>query len=139
MDIIRIDATNSSVLEHVDVDVFDHEVVPRFLVPYLERNGNGMFVALDAGIVIGQIRGIVHMQPDCASQLFVENLGITPARKRLGIATLLMEALIKWGQTQGCEEFWLATEVDNDEAVGFYDALSLLKTNVVMFANFVDD
>ncbi len=139
MDIIQIDGTNIHVLESIAVDVFDYEVVAKFLDPYLKRSGNVMFVAVEAGTVIGQIRGIVQMQPDCASQLFVENLGITPSKKRTGIASKLMEALIKWGQSQGCAEFWLATELDNEEAIGFYQSLKLLKTDVVMFANFVDD
>ena len=64
---------------------------------------------------------------------------LEPYLKRKGIASAPMRALTDWGCTKGCDEFWLATEIDNDEAIAFYKTLNLLKTDVVMFANFVDD
>ena len=139
VEMVQINTSNTHLLRRVAADVFDHEIRQKHLKLYLAGAGNIMIVALKDGEVVGQIRGVVLLQPDCGPQLFVENLGVTPELKRSGIATELMKILVERGRAQGCEEFWLATETENEEAIGFYDSLSLLKTDIVMFANFVDN
>jgi len=138
-EIVEIVTGNIPVLVNVAEDVFDHAIDPALLAAYLAQDGHMMVVALKAGVGVGQARAVVHAQPDCPPQLFVDNLGVTPKLKRMGIATALMEKLVELGKTRGCAELWLATETDNVEANGFYGAMELRKTNVVMFANFVDD
>jgi aminoglycoside 6'-N-acetyltransferase I len=75
-----------------------------------------------------------HAEPDRAPDLYIDNLGTTPAHQRRGIAAGLMDALIAWGKTQGCTYAWVATEIDNDGAKGFYAAQRFMHDSIAMFA-----
>ena len=114
---------NADLLARVAEEVFDREIIPDRLGAFLAAPGHVMFVAVDDQEVVGQIRGMVHLQPDRASDLYIDNLGVAPSHKRRGIATMLIAALIAWAKAQGCISVWLATETDNDEAMGLYGML----------------
>jgi ribosomal protein S18 acetylase RimI-like enzyme len=136
---VHIVAANARLLDRVAVDVFDHAIDPALVAIYLARPDHILVVAMAGGEIVGHARGVVHHQPDFGPQLYIDNLGVTPALKRKGIATGLMAKLVELGKARGCTDLWLATETDNEEAIGFYKSMKLLKTDVVMFANFVDD
>lgn len=121
-DIHRITPANMGLLEKIAGDVFDEAIEPAFLQRYLADPGHALLVAVDGGLVVGQIRGIVHLQPDRASDLYIDNLGVSPAHQRQGIATRLVSALVAWGKAHGCTYVWVATEPDNDSGVPFYKA-----------------
>ena len=72
---------------------------------------------------MGQLRAIVHHQPDAAPDLYLDNLGVAPAWRRRGIGRALVEAARQEARRRGCRELWLAAEPDNDEARAFYTAL----------------
>jgi len=121
-DIHRITPANTGLLERIAQDVFDEAITPALLQRYLADAGHALFVAVDSGLVVGQIRGIVHLQPDRASDLYIDNLGVSPAHQRQGVATQLVGALVEWGKAHGCTYVWVATEPDNDSGVPFYKA-----------------
>ncbi len=137
--ILRITAENTDVLDAIAEDVFDDVIRPHLLSVYLADPKNFFFVAIADGVVIGQARGMHHLQPDRATELYIDNLGVTPSHQRNGVATALMKALIEAGTGDEVEDVWLGTEQDNDQAVGFYRSMGLLETKMVMFANFVDE
>ena len=118
-----VTAENADLLAKVADDVFDEDITPDRLGPFLAAAGHVMFVAVEADLVVGQIRGMVHVQPDRASDLYIDNLGVAPSHKRRGIGRQLIAALVRWGEAQGCTYAWLATESDNDEAISFYESL----------------
>lgn len=120
--IMRVTPETVSSLERIAVDVFDYEPAADWLVAYMATPNHAMVVAVADGVVVGQARGMVHLQPDAPPQLYIDNLGVTPAWKRQGVATRLVQALIDWGRGTGCDSSWVATESDNDEARGFYAA-----------------
>lgn len=124
-EIIVITDQNKDVLNHVAADVFDDEIKPSFLNAYLAQPHHQMVVAVADGVVVGQARAIVHFQPDEQQHLYIDNLGVAPSAKRNGVATSLFEALINWGRQKGCHSYWLATEIDNEEANGFYKKFGL--------------
>jgi ribosomal protein S18 acetylase RimI-like enzyme len=121
-EIIQVSSENASCLAHVAVDVFDAEPTPAYLQAYLRAPHHALFVALADGMVIGQARGMLQLQPDGPTVLYIDNLGVTPARKRQGVGTRLVAALIAWGRANGCDTAWLGTETGNEEAKGFYEA-----------------
>jgi aminoglycoside 6'-N-acetyltransferase I len=90
---------------------------------------------VDAGDVE---RGNVHLQPDRAPDLYIDNLGTSPARQRRGIAAAMIKALIEWGKGQGCTFAWVATETDNDGAIGFYGAQNFTHDTIALFAQELD-
>lgn len=121
-EIVRVTPENAGCLNHVAVDVFDGEISSARLEAYLSASNHALFVAIAEGVVVGQVRGIVHLQPDLASELYIDNLAVAPELKRQGVGARLVMTLVDWGRTNGCETTWLATETHNEEARGFYEA-----------------
>ncbi|WP_299346950.1 GNAT family N-acetyltransferase [uncultured Maritalea sp.] len=116
---------NVGLLEHVAEDVFDYEICGEYVAAYLKQPNHQLIVALSDDQVVGQIRAMVHFQPDEAPTLYIDNLGVAINYQRLGIATALFEQIVQWGKSLGCTTYWVATECDNDEGNHFYKALGL--------------
>lgn len=132
--IVHITPANTTLLNNIDPDVFDHPIDPARLAAYVADPLHAMFVALEDGLVVGQIRGSVHLQPDRAPDLYIDNLGTAPALQRRGIAAATMKAMLAWGEAQSCTCAWVATETDNEQANGFYAAQAFSRDTIAMFA-----
>ena len=65
----------------------------------------------------------------CSSDL----LGVAEDRRREGIATRLLDALVAWGRYLGCEEAWVGTEPDNGPARALYEARGSDAETFVMY------
>jgi ribosomal protein S18 acetylase RimI-like enzyme len=135
----HITSTNMHLLANVAPDVFDHEIQPALLAAYVTDRRHALFVAMEDGRVIGHIRGNVHLQPDRAPDLYIDNLGTDTSHQRRGVASQLMKALIAWGKAQGCNFAWVATETDNEGAIGFYAAQTFAHGEIAMFSLELDD
>lgn len=140
IEITHITQANRHLLGRLAIEVFDHAIQDQFLNRYLADPQHAMFIAFvddpasdDHLLVVGQARGIVHFHPDQKPEFYVENLGVTPAYQRKGIATRLMDALVDWGEAQGTDYTWLGTEADNGGAIAFYKQYGLRATAMVMF------
>ncbi|MBM3615627.1 MAG: GNAT family N-acetyltransferase [Alphaproteobacteria bacterium] len=120
VEILRIGPHNAGILDHVDPEIFDDEIDRERVAAFVATENHLLVVAQDAGCVIGQIRAIVHLQPDGANQLYIDNLGVAPTHLRRGIASLLLQDVLSWGEARGCEDAWVATELDNEAARGLY-------------------
>jgi ribosomal protein S18 acetylase RimI-like enzyme len=129
----HITPANTALLDNIDPDIFDDPISPVHLAAYLADPRHAMFVALADNRVAGQIRGCVHLQPDRASDLYIDNLGTAPDHQRRGIASQLMRALLAWGEAQGCTHAWVATETDNGGAQGFYAAQTFEHRTITYF------
>jgi ribosomal protein S18 acetylase RimI-like enzyme len=139
VEIVRIDEGNMERLTDIAPEVFDYAIDARFLSRFCASPQSLLYVAIADGAVVGQARAYVHLQPDSPDQLYIDNLGVTPAWRRQGVATELVRALLDEGAARGCEQIWLATESDNAEARGFYRSLGLFESEVAMFANFSEE
>jgi ribosomal protein S18 acetylase RimI-like enzyme len=120
IDYCRIRHENANLLARVAVDVFDEPIVPERLASYLENPANLLILAVSDGVVIGQVAAVLHHHPDKSTELYIDEVGVTPAYQRQGVATKLMEEIIIWGKSLGCEEVWLGTEIDNTAARALY-------------------
>ncbi|MCC7268820.1 MAG: GNAT family N-acetyltransferase [Caulobacteraceae bacterium] len=123
VEIHRVTPADTALLDRIAEDVFDRRIDPALLAGYLAAPGHLMVVATADGVVIGQARGMVHNQPDEPTHLYVDNLGVTPARQREGVARRMMRELFAWAREHGCAAFWVATETDNGPARGLYASL----------------
>ena len=130
----HITPANAAVLDKVDPEVFDHAIDPAHLAAYLADPRHALFVGVEGDLVVGQIRGSVHLQPDRAPDLYIDNLGTAPSHQRRGIASALMARMLSWGKSQGCTYAWVATENNNGGAQGFYAAQAFTHDTITMFA-----
>ena len=78
---------NTALLANISDDVFDYAIASDKLKTFLADSRHGMFIAMDDALVVGQIRGNVHLQPDRASDLYIDNLGVAPSHQRRGVAS----------------------------------------------------
>lgn len=125
LQIKRLAPGDEAVLARVEKDVFDEAVDATYLNAYLAEPHQHMIVALEEGAVVGQIRAVLYKHPDKADELFIENLGVTPALRRQGIATRLLKTMLELGRDLGCKEAWVATESDNTRARTFYESFGV--------------
>lgn len=108
-------------------DVFDAAPTAEHLEKLALMPGHALFVAIGGETVVGQILAMIQFQADRAPQLYIDNLGVAPPFKRQGIAGDLFQAVMSWGKDCGCEQVWLATDVGNSEARGFYASLGFTR------------
>lgn len=115
-----VTSANAALLENVDDDVFDNPINREFLREYLSAPSSALFVALVEGQVVGMATGIAYGHPDKARSLFINEVGVSARHHRRGIGTQLIASLLAWGRNKGCEEAWVATEIDNTAARQLY-------------------
>jgi aminoglycoside 6'-N-acetyltransferase I len=133
VEIRRIGAGDAGLLARVADDVFDDDIDPARTAAYLAEKNHMLIVAIEDGVVVGQTAGMVHRHVDQPTELYIDNLGVTPDLRRRGIARRLVEDLIAWGKAQGCEEAWVGTEPDNEAARGLYVAMGGEVVDIVMY------
>lgn len=111
--------------DRVAPDVFDHPVERRQLSHYLATPGHHLMVAIVGGEIVGQVAAVVHRHPDGRpTELYIDEVGVTPAFHRRGIARSLLDAMLAFGKELGCQEAWVGTEPDNVAAKALYEARS---------------
>ncbi|TPK40654.1 GNAT family N-acetyltransferase [Mesorhizobium sp. B2-5-3] len=122
MEIVRLDAGNDALVMRVAEDVFDEPVRPDRLAVYLREPGHFMVVGLADGVTVGQCAAIIHRHPDKATELYIDEVGVSPAFQRQGIARKMLDAMFAIGRENGCEEAWVGSEPDNRAARALYES-----------------
>ena len=90
--------------------------------PAVSPPDHHMLVALYAGEVVGQVAAVIHRHPDKPTELYVDDVGVTPAPQRQGIARRMLDEMLAPGKALGCEEAWVGTEPDNGPARGLHES-----------------
>ena len=130
----RITSGNVRLLDQVAPDVFDDVIDPHRVVAYAAQASHLLIVALDADRVVGQVAAYVHAHPDQPSDLYIDNLGVTPAMRRQGIARRLVNEIREWGAALGCAQAWIVTDTDNLEARQLYASSGAEAVEIVMYS-----
>ena len=112
---------DEALFDRVAAEVFDEPIDPHRLQAYLAEPGHHMLVALHVGEVVAQVAAVIHRHPDKPTELYVDEVGVTPAFRRQGIARAMLDAVFVLGRKLGCEEAWVGTEVDNVPARRLYE------------------
>lgn len=128
-----ISEENTHLLDAVAEDVFDEAINPDHLARYVQETSHALCVAVADGVVVGQARAIIHRHPDNPPELYIDNVGVTPAYQRRGIARMLVTEIVAMGKALGCADVWVGTEPDNEPAKALYRSLGLEMSNMVMF------
>ncbi len=103
------------------------------LSAYLSEPTHLMLVAVHEGEIVAQCAAVIHRRPEKPDQLYVDEVGVTSALRRQGLARQLMSEMFAWGHALGCQKSWLATELDNIEALGLYRGFDGVSSKVVLF------
>lgn len=112
-------------LIEVFVNVFE---TPSFVMPndqhlqqVLEQANFHVFVVLSEDVVVGGLTGHVLQQYYTTAPLFyIYDLGVAPDRQRQGLGRMLIQRLNAYCRTQGIEETYVQTELNDEQAVNFY-------------------
>lgn len=129
----RVAASDAELFDRVAADVFDEPVIPARLATYLDAPGHPMIVAIKDGEIVGQTAAVIHRHPDKATELYIDEVGVTPALHRQGIARRMLAEMLVWGKELGCGEAWVGTETDNVPARGLYEGFGARAQLFVMY------
>lgn len=121
-EIRRLEAGDDALVMQVADNVFDEPVRPDRLAAYLSQSGHFMVVAIVDGVVVGQCAAVIHRHPDKLTELYIDEVGVSPAFHRRGIARKMLDAMFEIGRENGCEEAWVGTEPDNVAARALYES-----------------
>lgn len=135
VEIRRVQPEDEPLFRRVAPEVFDHAIEPESLARYLAMPGHHLVIAIADGEIVGQVAAIVHLHPDGSrSELYIDEVVVTPALQRQGIARRMLDAMLETGRELGCQEAWLGTEPDNLPAKGLYARRGRLAEPFVMYA-----
>ena len=133
VEIKRLTSADAAILDRVAEDVFDEPIDSGRRAAYLADPRHHMFVAIADGEVVGQVAAVSYRHPDKPPELFIDEVGVTPALRRKGIARKLLNEMLALGKSLGCEEAWLGTEIDNVPARGLYDSFGIKPAQFVLY------
>ncbi|MGL4489904.1 MAG: GNAT family N-acetyltransferase [Rhizobiaceae bacterium] len=121
-------------IETVAPEVFDYPLDQISLQSYLGTSGHILIIAQEGDLVVGQLTAVVHTHPDHRpKELYIDEVGVSPAYQRRGIATKLIELAFEKGRASGCIEAWLGTELDNLPANALYEPRAVEVETVKMY------
>jgi ribosomal protein S18 acetylase RimI-like enzyme len=126
-------SADASLFERVADEVFDEPVDPKRLAAYLAEPGHFMLVALAGGEIVAQLAAVIHRHPDKATELYIDEVGVTPRFQRQGLARRMLDQMFAIGRAQGCEEAWVGTEHDNAPARRLYESCGSEAEPFVMY------
>jgi ribosomal protein S18 acetylase RimI-like enzyme len=79
------------------------------------------YLAVDEAIPCGIVAAFLDPQDDTRAQLV--SMWVEPSRRRRGIASLLVEAIMDWARGQSARTVRLIVTSNNDGAIRFYEHL----------------
>jgi GNAT superfamily N-acetyltransferase len=113
---------DGAVLDVVDPNVFDHAIQPKLAAEFLDDPRHHLAVARHDGRVVGFASAVHYVHPDKPPELWVNEVGVSPAHQGKGLARRLLHALFDAGRTAGCWQAWVLTERSNAAAMRLYRA-----------------
>jgi aminoglycoside 6'-N-acetyltransferase I len=133
LEIRQVGPGDAHLFQHVAPDVFDEPIHADRLAAYLAEPNHMMLVALWDGEIVAQVAAVVHRHPDKVTELYIDEVGVTPSLHRQGIARRMLDRMFALGQAQGCGEAWVGTELDNLPAKGLYESRGARGETFVMY------
>jgi len=122
VEIRRLFPGDDALVMRVAEDVFDEPVRADRLAAYLATPSHFMIVAMAENVVVGQCAAVIHRHPDKVSELYIDEVGVSPSFQRQGIARKMLDAMFTLGREHGCGEAWVGTEPDNSAARALYES-----------------
>lgn len=133
IEIRQVGPGDDELFDRVAVDVFDEPIDPQRRAAYLAEPGHLMLVAIDGGQIVAQCAAVIHRHPDKTTELYIDEVGVSPKWQRQGIARKMLDEMFALGKSLGCGEAWVGTEIDNDPARRLYEGLGSEAETFVMY------
>ena len=72
IEIIQLGENNMDIINNYDDDIFDEKIDSRRLAAMLKEQNNILLVAINDGVVIGQVLAVIHRHPDKSTELYID-------------------------------------------------------------------
>jgi ribosomal protein S18 acetylase RimI-like enzyme len=122
VEVRMLEPGEASLLNGAAPGVFDESPDPRWTAEFAADSRHHLAVALDAGLVVGMASGVHYVHPDKPPQLWINEVGVSPAHQGQGLGKRLVAALLDRARALGCTEAWVLTETENAAAQRMYRA-----------------
>jgi aminoglycoside 6'-N-acetyltransferase I len=120
IDILLLGPSDAALLDRLAPEVFDHDVQPDWCEDFLSDPRHHLVVARVDDIVVGMASAVDYLHPDKAPQLWINEVGVSPAHRGQGIGRRLVERLVELARELGCTEAWVLTDAGNAAANRLY-------------------
>ena len=121
LEIKLLGPADSEILNNVAEDVFDDPIVMSSAQEFLNDSRHRLVAALEDNVIVGFVSAVVYLHPDKpAPELWINEIGVSPAYQRQGIGKLLLQHLLEEAKQSGCTEAWVLTDRENLPAMGMY-------------------
>lgn len=118
-----ITQSNQHLMNNILEDVFDYPIKSNSLKSFLNQNNHHLLCAFnDKNQVIGFVSFVEIYHPDKDTQIFVNELSVRKSYQRMKLGTHLMNQVFDYAKDHAYY-VWVATEMDNLEAINFYHSL----------------
>ena len=110
----------AALLGNVAPEVFDEGIDPNLLHEFLNDDRHHLAIALDEGRVVGFASGVHYVHPDKPSEMWINEVGVSPTHHRRGIGKAVVGALLDHARRLKCREAWVLTDRLNTAAMQLY-------------------
>jgi len=107
-------------LMNVADNVFDNPVNENFAREFLQDPRHHIAAAISDGAIIGFASAVHYIHPDKPPELFINEVGVTPAHQNKGVGKAVLNELLHLGQSLGCVNAWGLTDRSNATANRLY-------------------
>ncbi len=122
VDVRILGPDEGDLLRRVAPEVFDHDVDRGLTEEFLRDPRHHLAVAMDGGLIVGFASAVHYVHPDKPAELWVNEVGVAPTHRRLGLGQRLLESLFARGASLGCREAWVLTSPANYGAMRLYES-----------------
>ena len=123
IDYVLLDAHDTHRLDRLAPDVFDGPIDATQLAAFVADPQHLMILAVEEETVVGMLSAVEYLHPDKAPQIWINEVGVTPACRRRGIGRALVGRMLEVARARGCTGAWLGTESDNVAAQRCYQGV----------------
>jgi len=130
-------STDASVLENVAPGVFDHPIDSEGVAEFLADSRHHICVAIENGVVVGFASAVHYVHPDKPTpELWINEVGVGPAFRRLGLAKAILRELLAHAKSLGCYQAWVLTDEVNAPARALYSSVGGDERPLQLMVNF---
>lgn len=123
MNVRILTSRDAAVLDRVPDDVFDDPVDPALAAEFLADPRHYICVAIEDGLVVGFASAVRYVHPDKPSELWINEVRVSPRYQRRGVGKAVMSHLLAHARAEGCREAWVLTAHDNSAARALYGSV----------------